>query len=169
MSIAFRPDAALALVRLVVTVVFVAGAGGASRRTCSPCRREGQGSVDAVAGVADTRLTAVRATERGHTMHARVAFYRLRSGSLDEVVRRVEAPGGMLQIFGGRPGFQSYELIETGAGLVSVSRWESSAQADDATHAAASWVADNIDDLVKLQQSDTGEVVLSTLTAVAAR
>src|SRR3981189_1685948 len=70
------------------------------------------------------------------TMHARVAFYRLRSGSFEEVVRAVEAPGGLLEIFRGRPGFQSYELIETGAGLVSVSHWGSSAQADAATHAA---------------------------------
>jgi uncharacterized protein YcbX len=102
-------------------------------------------------------------------MHARVAFYRLQSGTLEQVVRTVEAPGGMLEIFRGRPGFKSYELIETGAGLVSVSHWESSAQADAATHAAAAWVADHIDDLVKLQQSDTGEVVLSSLAEAATR
>ena len=100
-------------------------------------------------------------------MHARVAFYKLRSGTFEQVVRIVEAPGGLLEIFRGRPGFQSYELIETPAGLVSVSHWESSAQADEATRAAAAWVAENIDDLVKLQQSDVGEVVLSTLAAAA--
>lgn len=102
-------------------------------------------------------------------MHARVAFYRLRSGTLDEVVRTVEAPGGMLEIFRGRPGFQSYELIETGAGLVSISHWESAEQADAATQAAAGWVAEHIDEMVKLQQSDTGEVVLSSLAAAATR
>jgi heme-degrading monooxygenase HmoA len=100
-------------------------------------------------------------------MHARVAFYRLRSGTFDEVVRQVEAPGGLLEIFRGRPGFQSYELIETGAGLISVSHWESSVQADAATDAAAAWVVKHIDDLVKLQQSDTGEVVLSSMAATA--
>ncbi len=100
-------------------------------------------------------------------MHARVAFYKLRSGTFEQVVRIVEAPGGLLEIFRGRPGFQSYELIETPAGLVSVSHWESSAQADEATRAAAAWVAENIDDLVKLQQSDVGEVVLSTPAAAA--
>jgi heme-degrading monooxygenase HmoA len=101
-------------------------------------------------------------------MHARVAFYRLRSGTFEQVVDTVEAPGGLLEIFRGRPGFQSYELIETGAGLVSVSHWESAEQADAATHAAAEWVGDNIDHLVKLQQSDTGEVVLSSLATGAA-
>jgi uncharacterized protein YcbX len=61
------------------------------------------------------------------------------------------------------------ELIETGAGLISVSHWESSTQADAATDAAAAWVADRIDELVKLQQSDIGEVVLSSLAAAATR
>jgi heme-degrading monooxygenase HmoA len=102
-------------------------------------------------------------------MQARVAFYRLQSGTFDDVVRRVQAPGGLLEIFRGRPGFQSYELIETGAGLISVSHWESSTQADAATDAAAAWVADRIDELVKLQQSDIGEVVLSSLAAAATR
>jgi hypothetical protein len=102
-------------------------------------------------------------------MHARVAFYRLRSGTFEQVVRAVEVPGGLLEIFGGRPGFQSYELIETGAGLISVSHWDSSEQADAATRVAASWVAEHIDSLVKLQQSDTGEVVLSSLAAAATR
>jgi hypothetical protein len=102
-------------------------------------------------------------------MHARVAFYKLRSGSLDQVVSTVEAPGGMLEIFRGQPGFYSYELINTGAGLVSVSRWESSDQANAATEAAAAWVAEHIDDVVKLQQSDTGEVVLSSQATTAPR
>jgi heme-degrading monooxygenase HmoA len=100
-------------------------------------------------------------------MHARVAFYRLRSGTFEEVVRQVQAPGGMLEIFRDRPGFQSYELIETGAGLISVSRWDSASQADAATEAAAAWVAEHIDSLVKLQQSDTGEVVMSSLVQTA--
>ena len=83
-------------------------------------------------------------------MHARVAFYRLQSGTFDEVVRRVEAPGGLLEIFRGRPGFQSYELIETGAGLISVSHWESSTQADAATDAAAAWVAVGVSGAVSI-------------------
>jgi heme-degrading monooxygenase HmoA len=100
-------------------------------------------------------------------MHARVAFYKLRSGSLDEVVRTVEAPGGLFEIFSSQPGFHSYELIDAGAGLISVSRWASAQQAQAATEAAAAWVAEHIDDLVKLQQSNTGEIVLSSLTVGA--
>ncbi len=99
-------------------------------------------------------------------MHARVAFYKLRSGTFEEVVRVVEAPGGLLEIFRRSPGFRSYELVEAPAGLFSISHWESSAQADEATRAAAAWVAEHIADRVRLQQSDIGEVVLSS-SAVA--
>jgi hypothetical protein len=100
-------------------------------------------------------------------MHARVAFYRVQSGTFEQVVGKVEAPGGMLEIFRGRPGFHSYELVATPVGLVSVSHWETSEQADDATVAAGAWVAEHLDDVLKLQRSDTGEVVLSA-SAVAA-
>jgi heme-degrading monooxygenase HmoA len=100
-------------------------------------------------------------------MHARVAFYRVQSGTFEQVVETVEAPGGLLEIFRGRPGFQSYELVATPVGLVSVSHWETPEQADDATRAAAAWVAERLDDVLKLQQSDTGEVVLSASVAAA--
>ena len=98
-------------------------------------------------------------------MHARVAFFRLRSGSFEQVVDVVKSPGGLLEIFSAQPGFQSYELIETPSGLVSVSHWVSSKQASAASQVAASWAADHIDALVKLVQSDVGEVVLSSFAA----
>jgi heme-degrading monooxygenase HmoA len=101
-------------------------------------------------------------------MHARVAFLRSKTGSFEEVVRVVEAPGGLLGIFREQEGFQSYELIETGSGLVSVSHWDSSKQADAAQRVASTWAAKHIDNLVKLEQSDTGEVVLSSLALATA-
>ena len=39
-------------------------------------------------------------------MHARVAFYRLRFGTFEQVVRLVEAPGGLVEIFRGSAGFR---------------------------------------------------------------
>lgn len=102
-------------------------------------------------------------------MHARIAFFRLRSGSFEQVVDVVKSPGGLLEIFRGRPGFLSYELIETSSGLVSVSRWDIAKHADAASQVAASWAADHISDLVRLEQSDVGEIVLSTLAEAAAR
>jgi heme-degrading monooxygenase HmoA len=100
-------------------------------------------------------------------MHARVAFFRQRSGTFEQVVEAVEAPGGLLEIFRERPGFQSYELIETGAGLVSVSHWDSHEQADAAQRDSAEFVADRIAHLIKLVQSDTGEVILSAAATAA--
>lgn len=100
-------------------------------------------------------------------MHARVAFYRLISGSFEQVVHAVESSGGLLEIFRAQPGFQSYEIIETASGLVSVSHWVSVKHANAASRVAASWVITHLDDLVKLQQSDVGEVVLSSQAAAS--
>lgn len=100
-------------------------------------------------------------------MHARIAFYRLISGSFEQVVHAVESHEGLLEIFRAQPGFQSYEIIETPSGLVSVSHWISSKQANAASRVAASWVAAHLDHLVKLQQSDVGEVVLSSVAAAS--
>ena len=102
-------------------------------------------------------------------MHVRVAFYKVQSGTSVEVVRTVEAPGGLLEIFRTSPGFHSYELIEAPTGMFSVSHWETSKQADDATRMAARWVSEHIDDMVKLQQSDIGEVVLSANAMAASQ
>ena len=101
-------------------------------------------------------------------MHARIAFFRSKTGSFEEVIQVVKAPGGLLEIFREQQGFQSYELIDTGAGLVSVSHWDSSKQADTAQRVAVAWAMKNIDHLVKLEQSDTGEVVLSSLSMAVA-
>lgn len=102
-------------------------------------------------------------------MHVRVAFYKVRSGTPLQVVQTVEAPGGLLEIFRASPGFHSYELIEAPAGLFSVSHWETSKQADDATRMAARWVSEHIDEMVNLQQSDIGEMVLSANAMAAPR
>jgi hypothetical protein len=100
-------------------------------------------------------------------MHARVAFFQLKSGSFEQVVSSVESAGGLTEIFQNQPGFVSYELIETASGLVSVSHWETGKQANAASRVAALWARDHIDHLVKMVQTDTGEVVLSALSVAA--
>src|SRR4029079_5953297 len=92
------------------------------------------------------------------TMHARVAFYTLRSGSLDDAGRTVEAPGALMCISSGQPGFRSYALIDAGAGLISVSRWESSEQAQAATEGAAAWVEEDSGEPVTVPQCNTREI-----------
>lgn len=95
-------------------------------------------------------------------MHARVAFFKLKSGSLEEVVEQVESEDGLLSIFRRQQGFASYELIETGSGLISVSHWDSMEQANAADRAGAEWAAAHIDELATLRQSDTGRVALAS-------
>ena len=90
---------------------------------------------------------------------------RLISGAFEQVVHAVEFHEGLLDIFRAQPEFQSHEIIETPSGLVSALHWISSQQANAAARVAASRVAAHLDDLVKLQQSDVGEVVLSSLVA----
>ena len=101
-------------------------------------------------------------------MHARVAFFRSKTGSFDKVVQEVEGPGGLLGIFQRQPGFLAYELIDTGNGLVSVSHWDSSEEADAASRVASAWATQHIDHLVKLVQSDVGQVVMSSKAQVGA-
>ena len=97
-------------------------------------------------------------------MHARVAIYRITSGSAEEVARAADAEGGMLGIFRGQPGFVTYELVGTGDTLISISRWETEQQADGAAIAARSWVAEHLARAVELQHNYVGEVVLSSAT-----
>jgi quinol monooxygenase YgiN len=93
-------------------------------------------------------------------MHARVAFYRLTSGSAEEVATK--AKEGMLPIFRQESGFVSYELIAANGTIVSITRWQSHEGAEAATQDAASWVRENIADLVELQQNYVGDVMLSS-------
>src|SRR4051812_45213808 len=56
--------------------------------------------------------------------HARVAVYKVKPGTVDEVLRKAEA--GMLPVFQEQPGFVSYGAIKTGEdACISLTIWES--------------------------------------------
>lgn len=94
-------------------------------------------------------------------MHARVALYKLTSGTAEEVARTAEE--GMLPIFRDKPGFVSYRLVSAEDDtIISISRWDSGAQAAAASEAAASWVAENLADKISLERNYTGEVLISS-------
>ncbi len=89
--------------------------------------------------------------------HARIGVYKLQPGAADEVVRRAGA--GMLPIFQRQPGFRSYELVKTGDdAVISISTWESHAQAEAAIQSASSWVKEALGDLVVSVQNHVGEI-----------
>ena len=97
-------------------------------------------------------------------MYARVAVYRIKSGTAEDIARTADAEGGMLKIFRAHVGFDSYELVGAGDTVISISRWQSEEQADTATQAARSWVAEHLGASVQLQANHVGELLLSSVT-----
>ena len=84
--------------------------------------------------------------------HLRVGLYLLTGGTADQVVERVRSKGGMAEAFRHEPGFVAYGVGVTDDGyLISISIWDSAAQADAATLTAAQWVEEHIEDRVELQ------------------
>ena len=93
--------------------------------------------------------------------HVRVAVYRIKAGSADEIVRR--ARDGMLPIFRQQPGFVAYEGVVTGdEEVVSISTWESAEQAQAAVKMAAGWVGENLADMIVSVDNHVGELGFST-------
>ena len=97
-------------------------------------------------------------------MHARVAVYRIVSGTAKDIARKADTEGGMLKIFRAHQGFDSYELVGSGDTLISISRWETAEQAENAGFAARSWVAEHLGGAVQLQATHIGELVLTSST-----
>ena len=88
--------------------------------------------------------------------HVRIAVYSLEKGTAEEAADL--AKGGMLPIFKAQPGFVRYGvgLLDDGH-LVSVSIWETHAEAEAANSAAADFVAKNMADRIKLENSHVGD------------
>ena len=91
--------------------------------------------------------------------HLRVALYVLIGGTLDQIIDRVRAKDGMLEVFQQQPGFVSYGLGVTDDDyLISISVWDSADHADAATAVAAEWVAEHIEGRVELQEDYVGDL-----------
>jgi len=90
--------------------------------------------------------------------HFRIATYDMTKGTPAETADLAKA--GMLPIFEKQPGFEAYSLIEVDPKtLVSVSVWESHAEAEAAVKLAADWVAANLADRVSLKQNIVGDAL----------
>ncbi len=96
-------------------------------------------------------------------MHGRIARYRI-SGDPHELARKAEE--GMLPMFEAQPGFRAYVLALSGDTLTSMSAWDRIEQAEAASPAAATWIAENIADDIELIDVSNGEVLLSTTLGV---
>ncbi len=97
--------------------------------------------------------------------HVRTALYQCKPGTIDEVLRRAEA--GMLPTFRQQPGFVAYGIVKTGeSSAISLSFWQSQEQAEAAVKVAASWVKENIAEMIESVQNHVGD--LSFFSSVSA-
>ena len=97
----------------------------------------------------------------------RVATYDIKSGtSFDEILS--QAKTGMLPLFQQSQGFVSYGVAQIDKdAFVSLSTWDTRAQADAATEKAADWVKTNGRDRFTLRHSYVGDLALDDTRAPA--
>lgn len=96
-------------------------------------------------------------TEGGAMQHVRIAVYKFRSGAADEVIAKAQA--GLLPIYRGQAGFVGYGVAKTAEDAgVSISVWQTQAQAEAAVQIAGTWVRDNIASLVESVQNHVGDL-----------
>lgn len=97
-------------------------------------------------------------------MQARMATYGF-SGDANDLARRAEE--GILPILKSQPGFKSYSVAIGDGEVLSLSVWDTRAEAEAGSEVVAAWVAENMAgelDLTKLQYA---EVMLSTTLGVS--
>jgi len=89
--------------------------------------------------------------------YLRLANYKVTKGTFPEIVDT--AKEGMLKTFRAQPGFIRYGLADTGdATCLSISLWETHAQAEAATPVAATWVRDHLADRIELRSNQVGDL-----------
>ena len=96
--------------------------------------------------------------------YARIGVYKAKPGSAltaDETIRRSQ--NGMLPIFRNQPGFAGYGLVKVGEdSVISISFWQTREQAEAAVQAIASWVKDNLAEMIETVRNYVGELSFFT-------
>jgi hypothetical protein len=96
----------------------------------------------------------------------RVALYDIKSGTFDEI--RSKAQAGMVPLFQQSDGFVSYGVASIDKDVfISLSTWETRAQADAASTKAADWVNNNAKDKFSLRDSYVGDLAIDARAPVA--
>jgi Antibiotic biosynthesis monooxygenase len=95
--------------------------------------------------------------------HARIGVYQVKPGTADEIARRAQAE--MLPIFRSQPGFVAYGGVTTGVDtVISLSIWQTQEQAEAAVRGAASWIKDNIAEMIVSVQNHVGDLAFFSST-----
>jgi hypothetical protein len=94
-------------------------------------------------------------------MFASIRRYRLRSGSMDELARRVD--GGFAEELGAQPGFVSYEFLDCGAGdVVTITIFHTADGARRSQELAQRWTDENLEDFAfTRREALRGEILVS--------
>jgi heme-degrading monooxygenase HmoA len=96
-------------------------------------------------------------------MQARMATYRF-SGDAHELAQRAEQ--GILPILQAQPGFRAYSVATDADEILSLSVWDSRAEAEAGNAAVAEWVRDNMADDIELIGVRYPEVLFSTTLGI---
>jgi quinol monooxygenase YgiN len=98
-------------------------------------------------------------------MFVSIRTYRVGSGSMDEVMHRVDRD--LADAFAREPGFVSYEVARTGDRTVaSITTFRERGQAEASNELAADWVAEELADFeVERMGVINGEVMVSRATS----
>jgi hypothetical protein len=89
--------------------------------------------------------------------YLRVANYKITKGTFPEIVGT--AKEGMLKTFKAQPGFIRYGIADTGdSTCLSLSLWETRAQAEAAAPVATTWVREHLADRVELRSNQVGDL-----------
>jgi len=92
-------------------------------------------------------------------MHARVGFYQVAPGTLNASLEK--ARNELLPKMREQPGLQRYTVVVTGPeSFVSLSGWETRAQAEQAAETLSGWVKENMGPTVISMENHIGEVEL---------
>lgn len=97
-------------------------------------------------------------------MHGRMATYSY-SGDAHELARKAEQ--GILPIFQAQQGFKAYSVAEADGQVLSLSVWDTRADAEAGNQAAAAWVAENMAGEIELLDVRYAEVLFSTSLGVS--
>jgi heme-degrading monooxygenase HmoA len=89
--------------------------------------------------------------------HVRVGVYKFKPGTTDTIVAKAEAE--LLPLHRQQPGFVGYEVVRTGTdSVVSISTWETEAEAEDAAKRSVAWVNENIRGAIDTVENHIGEL-----------
>ena len=99
-------------------------------------------------------------------MYGRIATYNM-SGDAHDLARRAE--DGILPIFQAQQGFRSYTVSFGDGQILSLSAWDTRADAEAGSEAAAAWVADNMGEELDLVDVRYAEVLFSTSLGVTTK